>query len=228
MRWVDGFIVEGAAAAGSPTFVQAQSNWLETDPIEPSYIQNKPDVLTLAEVQVLINDQSQADWNQIDPLSASYIQNKPTIPAAQVQSDWAESNSGAMSFILNKPSLAFLPLAGGTLTGDLTAPNITVTGRTTVKGVRETQAVLDTILTPDNGTTQTRTLTANLTITEGAWADGEAVVVTYTGLNTYTLTHPVSWKKSESFPATLQPVQEIIYRRVNGVVRYSPGAGWLT
>ena len=110
---------------------------------------------------------------------------------------------------------AKLSLAGGTMTGPLTLAE-----------VQETQSSLGTALTPDNGTVQIKTLTAALTLTEGAWNDGQAVVVTYSGANTHAITHPAAWKASDGFPATLKAVQEIVYRKVGGVIRYSPGAGW--
>lgn len=101
-----------------------------------------------------------------------------------------------------------------------------MTGPLTLAEVRETQSSLGTTLTPDNGTVQIKTLTGALTLTEGPWDDGQAVVVTYTGGNTYAITHPVAWKASDGFPATLKAVQEVVYRKVGGVIRYSPGAGW--
>ena len=134
---------------------------------------------------------------------------------------------------------AYVRQDGGTITGslditadltvgdDLTVADLlTSTTQIAVKRVTETVATLATSLTPANGTVQTKTLSGNLTITEGAWANGEAVVVTFTNANSYTITHPAAWKKSGGFPTALQPVQEIVYRKIGGVVRYSPGAGW--
>lgn len=65
---------------------QAQADWTEADNSDPSYIQNKPTLATVA-------------------TSGSYndLQDQPTIPAAQVNSDW-NSVSG-VSEILNKPTL---------------------------------------------------------------------------------------------------------------------------
>lgn len=60
---------------------------------------------------------TQADWNETNTSSPAYINNKPSIPAAQVQTDW--NASAGMGVLLNKPSLDFLPLAGGTLTGQV-------------------------------------------------------------------------------------------------------------
>lgn len=58
-----------------------------------------------------------ADWNATS--GDAEILNKPAIPAAQVNSDW-NATSGVAE-ILNKPALDFLPLAGGNMTGSVTA-----------------------------------------------------------------------------------------------------------
>lgn len=65
---------------------QAQADWTEADNTDPSYIQNKPTLATVA-------------------TSGSYndLLDQPQIPAAQVNSDW-NSVSG-VSEILNKPTL---------------------------------------------------------------------------------------------------------------------------
>ena len=65
---------------------QAQADWTESDNTDPSYIQNKPTLATVA-------------------TSGSYndLSNKPEIPAAQVNSDW--NSSSGVSAILNKPTL---------------------------------------------------------------------------------------------------------------------------
>ena len=65
---------------------QAQADWTEADNSDPSYIQNKPTLATVA---------TSGDYDDLT--------NKPTIPAAQVNSDW-NSVSG-VSEILNKPTL---------------------------------------------------------------------------------------------------------------------------
>lgn len=72
-----------------------QADWTETDPDDPSYIQNKPDLATVA-------------------TSGSYddLSDKPTIPAAQVQSDWAESDNSQPDYIKNKPNLASVATSG--------------------------------------------------------------------------------------------------------------------
>ena len=118
---------------------QVQSNWTETDTSDPSYIQNKPDLATVAttgsyddltDKPSIPAAQVQSDWNQADNTQVDYIKNKPTlsavaesgdyddltnkptIPAAQVQSDWAQSNSQAVDFIKNKPNLATVATSG--------------------------------------------------------------------------------------------------------------------
>lgn len=65
---------------------QAQADWTEADNTDPSYIQNKPTLATVA-------------------TSGSYndLSDQPTIPAAQVNSDW--NSSSGVSEILNKPTL---------------------------------------------------------------------------------------------------------------------------
>ena len=73
--------------------VNVQSDWTEADNTSDAYIQNKPNLATVA-------------------TSGSYndLTNKPTIPAAQVNSDW-NANSGVAQ-ILNKPSLATVATSG--------------------------------------------------------------------------------------------------------------------
>ena len=75
--------VAGKVATLNP---QAQADWTEADTTDPSYIQNKPTLATVA-------------------TSGSYndLSNKPDIPAAQVNSDW--NSSSGVSEILNKPTL---------------------------------------------------------------------------------------------------------------------------
>lgn len=65
---------------------QAQADWTEADNTDPSYIQNKPTLATVA-------------------TSGSYndLQDQPQIPDAQVNSDW--NSSSGVSEILNKPTL---------------------------------------------------------------------------------------------------------------------------
>lgn len=140
----------------------------------------------------------------------SIITNKPTAFTPATHTHAIADTTGLQAALDAK-----LSLAGGTMTGPLTLAE-----------VQETQATLGTTLTPDNGSVQIKTLTGALTLTEGAWNDGQAVVVTYSGANTHAITHPGAWKASDGFPSSLKPVQEIVYRKVGGVIRYSPGAGW--
>lgn len=77
------------------------------------------------------NTDTQANWNETDISSAAYILNKPSIPSAQVQADWNQTTNTEPDYIKNKPSLNFLPLAGGTLTGQVYQSS-TVTGNSAV------------------------------------------------------------------------------------------------
>lgn len=121
---------------------KVQSDWDETNPIEPSYIQNKPNLsgfatktelteglagkqntLTAGDNIVINGDtisataepQQQADWAQTDSSAVDYIKNKPTIPAAQVQSDWNQTDNTQVDYIKNKPApMQTQPLVAGT------------------------------------------------------------------------------------------------------------------
>jgi len=89
------------SSGGSGTVIQ--SNWAEQDPLEPSYIQNKPqnlvqdagyvhtdnnftttEKLKLDGIAAGAEVNVQADWNETNPDSDAYIQNKPTIPAGVI------------------------------------------------------------------------------------------------------------------------------------------------
>lgn len=74
------------AGIASGAEVNVQSNWTEADSSSDAYIQNKPNLATVA-------------------TSGSYndLSNKPTIPAAQVNSDWNAVSGVAQ--ILNKPTI---------------------------------------------------------------------------------------------------------------------------
>jgi hypothetical protein len=92
---------------------QVQSDWTESDTTDPSYIQNKPNLATVATTG-----------------SYSDLSNKPSIPTktsdltndsgfitssdipAQVQADWTESDSSDPSYIQNKPTLATVATTG--------------------------------------------------------------------------------------------------------------------
>ena len=121
-------------AIGGGSGSQVQANWAETDPSDPSYIENKPSIPTAT--SDLTNDsgyitssdvpaaQEQADWNESNSSDPAYIKNKPSIPsatsdltndsgyitasdvpAAQEQSDWNESDSSDPAYIKNKPTI---------------------------------------------------------------------------------------------------------------------------
>lgn len=110
-------------AIGGGSGSQVQANWAETDPSDPSYIENKPSIPTAT--SDLTNDsgyitssdvpaaQEQADWNESNSSDPAYIKNKPSIPAAQVNADWNASSGVAQ--ILNKPTI---PSATSDLTND--------------------------------------------------------------------------------------------------------------
>ena len=85
---------------------QVQSDWTETDTSDPSYIQNKPNLATVA---------TSGDYDDLT--------NKPTIPAAQVQSNWTETDTSDPSYIQNKPNFATVATSGSY--NDLTnTPNL--------------------------------------------------------------------------------------------------------
>ena len=118
---------------------QEQANWSESDPQDPSYIKNKPNLASVAtsgDYEDLSNKPTipaapvQSNWNEADSSSLAYIQNKPnlasvatsgdyddlsnkpSIPAAQVQSDWNEADSSKVDYIKNKPNLATVATTG--------------------------------------------------------------------------------------------------------------------
>ena len=72
---------------------QVQSNWLETDNTDPSYIQNKPN---LDDYQKKLTAGSNITINQLTN----------TISASQQQSDWNQINSADPTYIKNKPDLS--------------------------------------------------------------------------------------------------------------------------
>ena len=82
---------------------QVQANWTETDSSNPSFIQNKPTLGTMASEDAS-NYTTTAGLSDV-AISGSYndLLNKPTIPEAQVNADW-NATSG-VSQILNKPTL---------------------------------------------------------------------------------------------------------------------------
>lgn len=127
------------AEGGGGHITQEQANWTETNPQEPSYIRNKPNLASVAtsgDYDDLSNKPSipaaqvQSDWSQSDNTQVDYIKNKPnlstvattgdyadlsnkpTIPAAPVQSNWNESDSSSLAYIQNKPNLATVATSG--------------------------------------------------------------------------------------------------------------------
>ena len=82
---------------------KVQSNWTETDSSNPSFIQNKPTLGTMASEDA--SNYTPTTGLSDVAISGSYndLLNKPTIPAAQVNADW-NATSG-VSQILNKPTL---------------------------------------------------------------------------------------------------------------------------
>ena len=120
-EWAAGAVVDGSVFlfAGSGGGEQVQSNWTETDTGSPAYIQNKPNLATVA-TSGSYNDlsnkpsipaaQVNSDWNASS--GVAQILNKPTIPAAQIQSDWTQTNTSAKDYIKNKPNLATVATSG--------------------------------------------------------------------------------------------------------------------
>ena len=127
------------AEGGGGHITQEQANWTETNPQEPSYIRNKPNLASVAtsgDYDDLSNKPSipaaqvQSDWSQSDNTQVDYIKNKPnlasvatsgdyddlsnkpTIPAAPVQSNWNESDNTSLAYIQNKPNLASVATSG--------------------------------------------------------------------------------------------------------------------
>ena len=129
--------VTNTISAKPPEKVQA--DWTETDPENPSYIQNKPDLATVATSgsyddlsgkPTIPGPQVQSDWAESDNSKPDFIKNKPdlaavatsgdyndlsnkpTIPDPQVQSDWNEADSSKVDYIKNKPNLATVATSG--------------------------------------------------------------------------------------------------------------------
>jgi hypothetical protein len=110
--------------------VNVQADWNETNTSSDAYIQNKPNLATVATTGAYSDlsgtptipaAQVNSDWNSTSGVSeilnkpnlatvatsGSYtdLTDKPSIPAAQVQSDWNQSDNQAVDFIKNKPSI---------------------------------------------------------------------------------------------------------------------------
>jgi len=85
---------------------------------------------------------------------------------------------------------SFLPLSGGTLTGDLTLGGALV---------EEVYNLTGTVLDPSNGTLQYKTLAANTTFTE-TFSDGESITLMIDDGSAYTVTWPTMTWASGSAP----------------------------
>lgn len=94
----DGAWVEESAGGGG-----TQADWAEDDPLEPSYIENKPVPKTLvAGTNITIRENSstltvsatwqnaQADWTESDPNEPAYIQHKPTLATVATSGDYSD------------------------------------------------------------------------------------------------------------------------------------------
>lgn len=127
---------------------QEQADWNQQDPLEKSFIRNKP---SLSEVA----------------LSGNYndLINKPSIPAAQVNSDW-NANSGVAQ-ILNKPNLAAVATSGSysDLNGTPTIPTVDQTYDGTSTNAQSGVAVASGISSAVSGKQNTLTAGDGIDIT---------------------------------------------------------------
>lgn len=93
----DGAWVEASGGGGT------QADWAEDDPLEPSYIENKPVPKTLvAGTNITITENSstltvaatwqnaQADWTETDPNEPAYIQHKPNLATVATSGDYSD------------------------------------------------------------------------------------------------------------------------------------------
>lgn len=112
---------------------QVQANWTETDSTNPSFIQNKPTLGTMA-AEDASNYTPSAGLSDV-AISGSYndLLNKPTIPAAQVNADW-DAVSGVAQ-ILNKPTI---PAAANDATITITQGGVTKGSFTTNQSTNAT------------------------------------------------------------------------------------------
>lgn len=90
--------------------VNVQANWSESSTSSDAFIQNKPTIPTVPDSYAPINAEQNVQSNWTAKSGDAYIQNKPTIPT---------DHSGK-----------YLPIGGGTITG-----NLTVNGKVTQAGV---------------------------------------------------------------------------------------------
>ena len=96
------YAAQAATSAQQAATGQVNANWTESDTSSKAYIQNKPNLATVA-------------------TSGSYsdLSNKPSIPAAQIQSDWNQTTTTALDYIKNKPTIPTVPTALSSFTDDL-------------------------------------------------------------------------------------------------------------
>ena len=126
-------VIDNGQISASGTLENVQADWSTSDPSDPSYIQHKPNLSTVAttgDYDDLSDKPDLSVYAEASDLSTvatsgdyNDLSNKPNIPAAQVNSDW-NSNSG-VSQILNKPNLATVATTGAY--GDLSGrPDLSV------------------------------------------------------------------------------------------------------
>lgn len=120
---------------------QVQSDWTELDSSAASYIQNKPNLATVAtsgSYNDLSNQPTIPSGNQLLPSATSADENKVlTVDAngdpewataqsvTQVQSDWTQTNNQQVDYIRNKPTVKAL-IAGNGITITETAQGIVI------------------------------------------------------------------------------------------------------
>lgn len=124
-----------SSSGGGGGGTQVQSNWAETDNTDPSFIQNKPALGTMAAEDA--SDYTPTAGLSDVAISGSYndLLNKPTIPAAQVNSDWNQSDNTAVDFIKNKPTI---PAAANNATITITQGGVTKGSFTTNQATNAT------------------------------------------------------------------------------------------
>ena len=129
--------INGTTAAIPQSSAQVQADWTESDSADPSYIQNKPTLATVA-------------------TSGSYndLSNKPTIPAAQIQSDYTQSDNTAVDYIKNKPDLSIYAQSSSLATVATSGSYTDLTDKPTIPDVSN-------MVTTDTAQTITGTKTCN-------------------------------------------------------------------
>lgn len=117
--------------------------------------------------------------------------------------------------------------AGSVTNGVYTAGDQTIAGNKTFTGVIGIKTVSETVydlgtgtlLTPINGTIQTRTITANTTFTE-ALQSGQSLVLNLTNASLYTITWPtIKWARSVGNVApTFTTLDTVVLWKINTVL----------